>query len=265
MGDVAIIRETAYHRRVAIRVNNVELTWRPELRFYEARSALLRNIDDAGLLDAFIWNEGSIAMRIGPFSLLYLDSTRLRITLTSPTRSPMQMEFVIDQILDFLRPRDVGLGVTRHQSLFAIGEPAKMAQARTASFLPGSASEVAGFTDWAVLVDGRSATSGAGFQIEYGILGPHEIESRLLGRAHSFGNSVPSLLELPVDEDALPEDSFYTSCLWQPITAVDDKSVTGSALGLWKMLEEQSIRLSQEIAASLRLDLKLGDATEAMK
>ena len=102
---------------MAVWTQRVDILWRPELDFFEERSAILRDIEKADLLAEFRWTATDVSVRIGPFEDVMVGVAGATITIASPLCETDRTREVLKQFLDRLAPSNIVLGPVHLQCL----------------------------------------------------------------------------------------------------------------------------------------------------
>ncbi len=244
-------------------VQTVKLRWHPVLRFFEERTQLLRELEDVGLLRAFQWEELEIRARLDRYQFLSVAPTGASLQLTSPTADPDVAQTALDLTLHRLQPKDVTMTGLRLMYLVPIETDATDAQAASASKLVPELSPEAKGVDWAILLDGESASLGVRFQGEFGILRPEEMPMRLSGMSSWPAVMAPDEEELAdVDLDNLPGCGAFFNWSWdlQDRLAGNPKD---EVVGLWTAAKEESETLTKRLVDRLGLAAAGGERVEA--
>ncbi len=167
---------------VAPYTQSIELTWRPELRFYERRVSILQSFDDRGMLRAFRFQENFVEARLFESrDLLRVGQGGLELQLSAPSADPGRAWSAVELALSSIEPKQPRNVVASFQHLAPLDLPFGVAIERAyGSILCPLDTPGIHFGDWAVLVDfdmpGHPAASG---QVEFGIIRAHEAEERL--------------------------------------------------------------------------------------
>lgn len=226
----------------------VQFRWRPELAFYERRSAVLRQMEERDLLEAFQWAVGDVTVRTGRFEALAVGVNGATCTLQSPD-SPMEpVRDALSLFMAELRPEGVVLTTAHFRYLLPLDlDPAEAQRlsgvAMASEFLPEASP-----TDWALLLDGRSDRVGADFQVEYGVVGREEVAHRLVGAGRA--SDLPSMLE--PDVRAVPDCALFLTWHWTAATSVGGGE-SGTYEAIWDRLITESSFLSDKVQKRLEV------------
>jgi len=249
---------------MTIWVGSTSLRWRAELRFFEQRAGLLRHFDDQNILQAFLWNEQSVELRVGDFTTIVIEPTGMSITVGTPKKPSSECDIVLNSTMEYLKPKDVAMGPTQYKVLVEIDDESVVAQRRSAELLPGSKVSESSYLDWALLVDGQSSSIEKSYQVEFGVLSPGEAEGRLSGTRQSLRMTHSDGMK-PVDVGNLPENSLYLNWWWQSLERLPDEGVLTRAHEHWKGMEVETMRVSASICDQLGLHARINSPMEEGK
>ncbi len=223
----------------------VRLRWRPELRFFEQRTTLMRQLEDDGILPAFIWQTDWVAIRIGEFEALEVGVTGLTARLMSPRPATTNLERAVEVALKLFKPRDVFLSDIWLQYFLPVQGEAQQAQARTAEALVHEF-QGARATDWALLIDGFSDRMTCGFQVEYGVVGADEVPMRLQRVSRPLSNPLEGP-DLPPDLREAPTTALFLDWHWGPEHFLRSEDEFEDFRAVWQLTLHETERLSAEV------------------
>jgi hypothetical protein len=160
---------------------SIRLRWRPELRFYEQRTAILRELEDLGVLQAFRFSEGSVDARLPEWRWLAVTESGLTLNVLTDSDDESEAWRLVELVVSKIAPLRYSHARASYQHVVELPLSFERAIERSYEelFRPLNTSEVA-VTDWAVLADLR--TSGphpAVGKVEYGIVRQGEVPHRL--------------------------------------------------------------------------------------
>jgi hypothetical protein len=241
----------------------VELSWRPELRFFEQRTTLLRELEKASLLTAFQWHEQQIAARIGPYESVTIRVSGITLRLTSPRVGPSRLQQALTMALEQLEPESVTLNRIAVQCLVPIqGDPieAQRASAVRQVSMQGLTPGVDPL-DWAMILDAKCDDLDVAFQVEYGVLRPDEMPARLnrfVGRmAEAAAPASPAdMMELiggrhapdvDVDSEGFPSAAAFYDVLFPLRERLEGEDVSHQASDRWGRL----VGLAEDFAINM--------------
>ncbi len=228
----------------------VRVQWRPELRFFEERTQLLRELADLDLLRAFQWRDQTIGARLGHYEVIEVGSTGALISLTSPKASPDRLHQALKVTLRRVDAKDVTAGYTTLQYLLPLTTDGRTVQRASAEvFVPEVAPEGRGM-DWAMLLDGSSVALGTAFQVEYGVLRNDEMAYRLSGRAARQPAAVDTQGHA-IDFDDLPDSAAFFDWRWLFQERLGDGDVSEAVFRLWGAAVDESERFNSRIQGRL--------------
>jgi hypothetical protein len=189
----------------------VDLAWRPELHFFERRSPLLREFDEAGLINEFNWGVDSVVLRLGPFEAVRIAVDGMSAYVSSPRSSIDGVRHVVDRTLTTLEPRDVVFTTARVRHLVPVSADRDSAVQSSTASVVGPILSNSRALDYALLVDGLSSRLEATFQLEFGIVSSEEAALRFRMSGSRIGE-----LQMPVTPDVedLPSCALFVDWTW---------------------------------------------------
>jgi hypothetical protein len=173
---------------------SVSLHWRPELRFYEERIRILRELEDKRELRAFRVAEGSIDARIRDDDhLLSVHQSGLSIQLLRPNADIDRAWAALTTVVETIRPASLRRTTVAFQyvSELKVDMPTAISNSIDHLFSVPTVEGVS-YRDWAVLMD-ITRSDGSEGQMEFGIVEDHEVPARLsrhVGRINVSGGNV---------------------------------------------------------------------------
>jgi len=217
--------------------------WRPELSFFEERSGLLRELEDAQLLDEFRWTVDDVTVKIGQFEGLRVGVNGATVYVMSPRTEGERTRAALEMVLERLKPRDIVLGSIHLQRFVEIHAPAAEVQASSAQDLVGNWMPSATAGDWALLLDGSSRLAPGPFQVEFGVVSQSEAGIRL---SASIGRLESPELPFQPDLEGLPGCSFFFSWLWATDSVVSSEPMK-EMMAVWEAVLSETDKLSNEV------------------
>ena len=226
----------------------LRLGFRPELRFYEQRTSLLRLLEERDSLQAFRWTDQGISARLQDHADLRLTARSATVRVLSPRTSVDDVRQLVLLVLQALEPSDVIVVTFQAQCLAPVGAVFADIAAATGVLLEPEMAPEAQVTDWAMLVDGQS-DSGK-FTLEYGLIKEDEAVSRLMRTAGRVGG--PSGDEEVLDIADLPECALFLDWLWSLNAACGD-DLAVSVTQAWDRALSETMLLSERVKHRLGL------------
>lgn len=225
---------------------DVQVLWRPELSFFEKRSALLRQLEEAGLLVQFQFGVDNVSVRIGEFEDFVVGVGGANCRVLSPTADAGRVRLALDMALGALRPRDVVLAGLRIRCFEALeGSSPEALQAATGERLMSDWMPSATAVDWAFLLDGRTGMAPGLFTVEFGVVSEEEAMLRL-GAPH-LGRVGPAELPFQPDTRDLPACSFFFDWSWVASVATNAGTEFAEVATAWDAILNASQKLSEEV------------------
>ncbi len=227
---------------------SIRLRWRPELRFYEQRTAILRELEDIGVLRAFRFSEASVDARLPDWRWMSVTESGLTLNILTESNDEEEDWRLVETVISKLAPLRYSHARVSYQHVADLPLPFEQALARSYKELlrPLDTPEVA-VTDWAVLADLR--TSGphqATGRVEYGIVGKEEVPLRLAklgGRDPGMGHLGSRDWDMAEFKDV---SLFADSDLRRDAAEDQQELFLGDAHTFWGASREQIGRLVDE-------------------
>jgi len=165
---------------------NIRITWRPELRFYERRIDLLRELEDLGHLRAFrVTDTGVEARLFDSMHILAVRSNGVMLRFLGPEESHTADAWdTLTRAIAAMEPQSIIEMSAAYQHLAPLTMTFEEALAQSyKTFLTQPGGELV-LGDWAMLVDvDKVGDVPANGQIEFGIVRAREVPDRLSHRA----------------------------------------------------------------------------------
>lgn len=231
----------------------IVLDWRPELRYWEVRTRILRQIEDRGELNAFrITNEDVRGLLFGGGCELIIRPDQLDLMINTPALDPGRCWEVAAEALRAIGPsRPTEIEVLMHH-IIGLEQPERdpaIAVATERLFsLPSIGTDVS-VRDWALLCDLEVAGSTGTDQMEFGILGRNELPARLLkniGRNRHRVNRAPPARTVDLDLDAFPSVALFVDSSWTA-AHTDAASFVDAALEFWARSRDRADEVAQAL------------------
>jgi hypothetical protein len=219
------------------------LHWRPQFSFFEQRSAILEEVESRGLLRAFTWEDGTIGLRVGEHEAVRCGAGMLEACALSPKADNDRLMEVVRLLLGSVAAEEVR--ITWANCMFVVPMESGDYEAAQRHFAEGASGELtpgADVIDAAVMVDGSVAGVPARFQVEYGVIGRHELEGRLQGQGRVAAPTV-NLPGMWPDVSDAPACALFTTWVWQFAGLVP----RGDASVYWESLLSHSAKLTSQI------------------
>jgi hypothetical protein len=250
---------------VAPWTQSLRVGWKPELHFFETRTEVLRELEEADSLIAFRWGENFIGARIGQSQLIELTSYGAHLLVAGPDADASAAHRALKSALDLIKPTDIEVVGATLRFLLPLVENYDEARRRTADHVIKLVMPDEGITDWSVLLDGHCAELGAPFQIEFGVVENREALERIagtVGRVH-----VGPSADVPVDfwrPEAFPAVAVFMAMSWLPwggslgtVGGYDDVA------SQWAALVAEGDRMANKVYQQLQQDT-LWDAAQGI-
>jgi hypothetical protein len=163
-------------------------SWRQNIGFFEHRYAILRQLEDQGLLRRFQERPSSVAVRIqGPHQLIIFGDDGLFIGTFKPDAVMDVMRAAVEVICEALEPEPTGYPIFKFQWLNACeGSYDEARQTAAKAFLGDD--HPAQVADFALLLDAKLETPFDDCHLEFGIVDATEAPRRLSRGMHGLQN-----------------------------------------------------------------------------
>lgn len=221
----------------------VEVLWRSELGFFEKRTELLRELEDAGLLAQFRWTVDDVTVRIGQFEGITIGLAGATCFVTSPKVTSDRVRAALRMVLNSLQPRDVLLHNVHVRRFAEIDDVPKQAQLVSAAQLVTGWMPSATPTDWALLMDGQSRSAPGQFQVEFGVVSREEANIRL---SRQIGRVGPHEVPFGPDLAGLLDSAFFFDWNWTTAATAEAEPFT-EIVNMWDAIIEETAKLSEEV------------------
>ncbi len=241
-----------YAPPVPPRVQTLQLSWRPALRFFEERTQLLRDLEVLGLLQAFQWEESRVSARLADHQYIVLGPTGATLQVMSHKADHQAVSQALRATLLRIDPKDVTLNWVDLRLLLPVDMEGAEAQKLTANRLFPDLSPSAVGDDWAALVDGHSAELGASFQMQFGFVRPEEMPPRLTAiTSFQVGDGPTLATHLQIDLEDLPACGAFFGWIWSFKEPLGSGDVSERVMQRWTAAADESQRTSSRIVNGL--------------
>ena len=167
---------------------SLHLYWRPELRFYEKRIAILKQFEEQGILRAFRVEEGFVdAQLFQSRDRLTVKKDGLDLQLFSPDADPGRAMEALGVALSEAGPTNLRVISAKFQHIVGIDLDFTEAVNRGHGRVLGDLPSKLNFGDWAVLTDVTLDEPAASGLVEFGIIRADEAPARLARLAGRAG------------------------------------------------------------------------------
>jgi hypothetical protein len=232
----------------------VEATWRPTLRFYDHHVDFLRSLEDSKTLLAFRMEPGAAGALLETTLELEVRPGGMRIAAASPEAD---IELAHEALADYLKraaPSDLTSLAVRLQYLIpsAFKDPLE-AQTESAARLLGRFIPSRPGMDFAVLFDGVSEEGNSTYQVEFGVVRPEEVQSRLTGIVGRMGTG--AVARFHSQDGTYAPASFFLDWRW----SFGPEALEGDVYGRIISCQKQAIEESGEASSRLSVGLLVGE------
>jgi hypothetical protein len=235
----------------------VEFRWRPTVKFFAVREAVLLDMEDRRSFEGFIWGADDISLRLGRFEAVRVGTGGATYWIGSPKCDLENVWTAANSFVERMDPQSIGITRVELQCLTPLSDDPVVAQALFTADLFAADEKGTDAIDSALLVDGRCGRLFALFQTEYGVVSEGEIARRLSGQ----GRLTP-VLPMPVEADLadLPHCSLFSRWFWHSIevSATDWQSTQI----LVDEIVKETAKMCNQIVSHHRLASLPGDAME---
>lgn len=233
---------------------SIRLRWRPELRFYEQRIPILRQLEDQGILEAFRVGDDYIDARLlGAPHELSVRQDGITLDLLSPTDKIEEAWSVVRLAVEAIEPTRFIRARASYQHIVELPLEFDEAIARGHVRLYRSlGTQEVRFGDWAFLGDieaaGPPVSKGS---MEFGIVRRHEVPSRLerqAGRGPGLSRSRSTSWTSETFKDV---SLFADTNLIFAVDGDQKEAFMDEAYAFWEASRTQVCRLVMDIHSRL--------------
>jgi hypothetical protein len=233
-------------------VQGASVRWRPDFRFYEARTRFLSRLDEKGLIRAWRVEEEEVSARLRDADHeALLDSSSITVIGTTLEPDIERLIFAAEAAI-----KEVGISrLTRmrvwFQYLYPLEGSYDEVRIESARRLLGSFADLK-ITDYALLLDGRRDDLSYEYQLEFGIVSRTEIPlrlSRLIGRIR--GGERQQSLPRSLDFSKLPEVALFADMNWRYAQVPVPNEAAGALRELWAGGRREADALLERIKSTV--------------
>jgi hypothetical protein len=234
--------------------------WRPELRFYERRVAILREFEDRGELRAFRVGDDFVDARLSDRGdQLTVRQDGLTLQLLAPDADATRAWQAAAVAISAVEPSRTRRMVATFQHVvdleLAFADAVSLGYARLVAGLGDRIGDTH-VADWALMADlrpgeGDSEPSG---QVEFGIVRDAEVPYRLARRAGRVGREAPRTSHELWSPSDFPNVALFADSMWtiEGSDAPDD--VMQEALAFWDATRTRASTLVDDLISRLKTD-----------
>ncbi len=241
----------------------IEVNWRPELRFYETRIGILRQLENQGILQAFRVRDHAIDGRLfGGDHVLTIKQNGISLQLLRPQAEAAAGWDAVALAVEQINPTQATSITLSLQYVVGLeGDfPTLVARGQEQLLSVPLAGDVAG-QDWALLLDlkleGETESNG---QVEFGITANAELPSRLarlVGKMAERTDIDPEHWK-PAE---FPSVSLFVDSKWaSSVDNVDDP--LNNAWAYWDSVRQQTNSLVEGWHQAMAINTKEGSSNE---
>lgn len=210
--------------------HDAQIRWKPNVRFLEMRSEVLRGLESLDELSHLALDEGAVSVSLSGGLDVRVTTDEVAFARSSGPLDGRARE--ITSMLERVLDPAVSMVTCRSQHLLALShleyrEATALAARTWLAAVPLSGD----FFDSAVLADGYSPELRAAFQVEFGVVERSEIPPRFmrrLGRVQGHSHRPPQL-------DELPTVALFADMGWTATASQDEGRENGE--WAWSVLE----------------------------
>jgi hypothetical protein len=215
--------------------------WRSELQFYEERIAMLRDLENAGVLKAFSVGEDYVAGRIleGGRHQMTVRKDGLSLDIIGDDADTKAVLEIAVKVMQRVAPSRTRLGTARFYHLVPLDMPFEDAIARSIEHLfpPITTPDISG-TDYAMLMDLKAPDEVHG-QVEFGVVRGAEARARLSGIGQRVGRASQAVREHDWASTRFPDVALFADSGWeQPASAEQEGPEWNGLLDFWAAATE---------------------------
>jgi hypothetical protein len=232
-------------------VQGASVRWRPDFRFYEARTRFLSRLDEKGLIRAWRVEEEEVSARLRDADHeALLDSGGITVIGTTLEPDIERLIFAAEAAIKEVGiPRLTTMRV-QFEYIYPLEGSYDEIRIESARRFLGSLADLR-ITDYAVLLDGQRSDLSYEYKLEFGIVSRTEIPlrlSRLIGRMRGEGEqqSLPRSLNF----SKLPEVALFADMSWRYAQAPVASEAGGALRELWTNGRREADALLEQIKST---------------
>jgi hypothetical protein len=234
---------------------SLHLYWRPELRFYEKRIAILKQFEEQGILRAFRVEEGFVdAQLFESRDRLTVKKDGLDLQLFSPDADPERAMEALGIALSEAGPTTPRVASATFQYIVEIdlefAEAVDRGYGRVLGDLPGGDLS---FGDWAVLTDISLDEPDCSGTVEFGIIQANEAPRRLARLAGRAGEGRAQSLQRWEAEE-FPDVAIFCDGALNGTLEGKAENLASSAAEFWNAARSAQGKLTEGLRATLSTD-----------
>jgi hypothetical protein len=235
---------------------SIRLRWRPELRFYEQRIKILRDLEEQDLLQAFRVTEETVDAELPNWCWLSIAQSGLTLDWLTETDDTSTAWTLVQDIVGKIKPRQFSHARTSYQHVIGLPLSFDEALARSREQLYSAwGTEEVTLTDWALLADleaaGPPPSKG---QVEFGITRSDELPARL-NRVSRRGPGMMQTSHREWKPEEFKDVSLYADSDFNcPATEGDLDAFLERAEAFWDSSRSQIGRFLAELGTKLASD-----------
>jgi hypothetical protein len=230
--------------------------WRPEFRFYEARTGFLSKLDEKGLIRAWRIEGDEVSVRLKDTDHEALLNPRgIRLVATTPEPDIEPLMVAAETAFEEIKPRRITTVRLYFQHLHAIEGDYDEVRASSGRRLLGSLADDLKLSDYALLVDGRRGEPPYEYQVEFGVVSKAEIPRRLsrwAGRIRGEDRPYPQFRDL--DSSKLPEIALFVDSNWSVIQPPPPNEIGHALREFWSAGRREADSLVERIRLTVTGD-----------
>jgi hypothetical protein len=220
----------------------MRLTWRPAISYFEQRYAILRSLDDDGLLRSFRAGENQVSARLGDAAhLLILHPNGLEALVLVPEADEARVWAAVRLAFERIAPASPIRLEAQFQWLEPVDDlPYEQARHLAAERILGADAAIQG-RDFALLTSGTIADVALEFTLEAGVVEAAEIPGRLARETGRVGNRRPEIPPSFWSVDKLPGVALFADSTWKREEPLDDSTMDGVSAA-WEGMHDRAAR-----------------------
>ena len=233
-------------------VQGASVRWRPDFRFYEARTRFLSRLDEKGLIRA--WRvegeEVSALLRDADHEAL-LDTGSITVIGTTLEPDIERLIFAAETAVKELGISRLTTMRVQFQYIYPLEGSYDKVRIESARRLLSSLADLR-VTDYAVLLDGQRDDLSFEYKLEFGIVSRTEIPlrlSRLIGRMK--GEEKQQSLPRSLNYSKLPKVALFADMSWRYAQAPVASEAGGALRELWAGGRREADALLEQIKSTV--------------
>jgi hypothetical protein len=230
--------------------------WRPEFRFYEARTRFLTRLEEKGLIRAWRIEGDEVSVRLKDADhQVFVDPGSVRAFATTPEPDIERLILAVEAAVQEINPARLTTMRVYFQHLLPMEGDYAEVRASSARRVLGSLAEDLKISDYALLLDGRRGEPLYEYQVEFGVVSKAEIPLRLsrqVGRMR--GGDASHALSSRFASSKLPEIALFADSQWRVVEMPPPSEIGHALREFWSAGRREADSLAERIWSTVTDD-----------